>query len=41
MQDNINAIPFLWAAYIVIAVAQVAYVAFLVVKRQRLKNPQR
>ena len=37
MGESINSIPFLWAAYIVVAVAQISYAAWLGVRWSRTK----
>ena len=38
MQDSENSIHFLWAAYIIVAVAQAAYAGWLVVRWSRAKR---
>lgn len=38
MQETLNSIPFLWAAYIVVVVAQVSYAAWLAVRWSRSKR---
>lgn len=40
-QQTLNPISFLWAAYLLMGVAQVVYVGILYAKRQKLKQTKR